>query len=69
MGNKLKYFFNEFLPEVKAEWKKVTKPNRQEVTQTTIVVIVTSFIFAIFLWASDLVIRWAYTSAFDLLGL
>ena len=67
--NKLKYFFTEFLPEVKAEWKKVTKPNRQEVTQTTVVVLVTSVIFAFFLWFSDIVIRWAYTNAFDLLGL
>lgn len=67
--DKLTYFFKVFLPEVKAEWKKVTKPNRQEVAQTTGVVVVTSFIFAFFLWFADIVIRWVYTNAFDLLGL
>ncbi|MEM9597226.1 MAG: preprotein translocase subunit SecE [Acidobacteriota bacterium] len=65
----MKYFFNVFLPEVKAEWKKVTTPNRREVTQTTIVVVVTSFIFAAFLWGADKSIQWAYKSTFELLGL
>lgn len=63
---KLKYFFNEFLPQVAAEWKKVTKPSKLEVQQTTIVVIVTSFIFAIYLWGADKIIQWLY---FALLGL
>lgn len=67
--DKIKYFFNEFLPEVKAEWKKVTTPNRQEVTQTTIVVVVTSFIFAIYLWLSDTAIQWTYEKLFQVLGL
>ena len=67
--DKIKYFFNEFLPEVKAEWKKCTTPNRQEVTQTTIVVVVTSFIFAIYLWLSDVAIQWTYEKLFQVLGL
>ena len=67
--DKIKYFFNEFIPEVKGEWKKVTTPNRQEVTQTTIVVIVTSFIFAVFLWLSDAAIQWAYEQIFKVFGL
>jgi preprotein translocase subunit SecE len=66
--NKIKYFFTQFLPEVKAEWKKVTSPNRREVAQTTVVVVVTSFIFAVFLWVADRAILFAYEGALKLLG-
>ena len=64
MLNKIKYFFQEFLPEVKAEWKKVTKPGRNEVASTTIVVVVTSTIFAFFLWGADFVIQTIYSYVF-----
>lgn len=69
MIEKVRYFFKEFLPEVRAEWAKVTRPSQREVIQTTLVVIVTSFIFAIFLWASDQVILRVYEGGFQLLGL
>ena len=69
MIEQIKYFFKEFLPEVKGEWKKVTTPGRREVMQTTGVVVVTSFIFAVYLWLADLVIRWAYEGMFKILGL
>ena len=36
--------------------KKVSFPSRDEVVGTTIVVIVTSVIFAIYLWVADLLI-------------
>ena len=58
-----------FLTEVRGEWKKVTKPARREVVQTTIVVVVTSFVFAIYLWIADGAILWIYEKTFDLLGL
>ena len=58
-----------FLTEVRAEWKKVTKPPRQEVIQTTMVVVVTSFVFAIYLWVTDFAIRWLYEQTFERLGL
>jgi preprotein translocase subunit SecE len=45
-----------FLSEVRAEMKKVTYPSRDEVVATSIVVVVASFIFGIFLWISDIVI-------------
>jgi preprotein translocase subunit SecE len=45
-----------FLSEVKAEMKKVSFPSREEVIGTTIVVLVTSVVFAVYLWAADLVI-------------
>jgi preprotein translocase subunit SecE len=47
-----------FLREVRAEMKKVSFPGRNEVINTTIVVIISSVIFALFLFASDqLIIR------------
>jgi preprotein translocase SecE subunit len=67
--NQIKYFFKEFLPEVRAEWKKVTTPSRREVVQTTVVVVVTSVIFALYLAAADRLIIWAYESLFEVLGL
>jgi len=45
-----------FLSEVRAEMKKVSFPSRDEVVGTTLVVVVTSFIFAFYLWLADLVI-------------
>lgn len=56
---KVKGFFAsipEFISEVKAEMKKVSFPSRDEVIGTTVVVLVTSFIFALYLWLADLVI-------------
>jgi preprotein translocase subunit SecE len=45
-----------FLREVRGEMAKVSFPSRDEVVGTTIVVLVTSFVFAIYLWLADLVI-------------
>jgi preprotein translocase subunit SecE len=56
---KVKSFFvsiPRFLAEVKAEMKKVSFPSREEVVGTTVVVLVTSVVFAIYLWVADLVI-------------
>jgi preprotein translocase subunit SecE len=56
---KIRDFFTsipQFLSEVKAEMKKVSFPSREEVIGTTVVVLVTSFIFAFYLWLADLVI-------------
>ena len=64
--NRLKSFFTQFLPEVVAEMKKVTFPSRQEVIGTTGVVLVTSFIFAVYLGITDLVISRGYTWLFQL---
>ena len=52
----------EFYKEVKAEWKKVTFPSRDEVISTTIVVLIASVIMAIYLWVADLLILRAYQS-------
>ena len=56
---KVKNFFASiprFFGEVKAEMKKVSFPSRDEVVGTTVVVLVTSVVFAVYLWVADLVI-------------
>jgi preprotein translocase subunit SecE len=64
----LTYFFKTFLPEVKSEMKKVTFPSRDEVVGTTVVVIITSVIFAFYLWVSDIIIIRLYEGIFRVLG-
>ncbi len=56
-----------FLGEVRTEMKKVTFPSREEVVGTTIVVLITSVIFAIFLWIADVVILRLYNGLNNLL--
>lgn len=56
-----------FLGEVRAEWKKVTRPSRREVVATTIVVIVTSVIFSVYLWAADIVIIRVYEAVISMI--
>jgi len=50
----------DFLAETRVEMRKVSFPSRDEVTATTIVVLITSFVFAVFLWMSDIVIQRGY---------
>ena len=56
----------EFLSEVRSELRKVSFPTRDEVVGTTIVVIVTSFIFAAFLFLADELIVYGYQGLVDL---
>jgi preprotein translocase subunit SecE len=55
-----------FLSEVRNEMGRVTWPSRKEVYATTIVVILTSIFFGVYLWGVDLllnlVIGWIYRS-------
>jgi preprotein translocase subunit SecE len=44
-----------FLSEVMVETKKVTWPSKQEVINTTTVVVIASFIFGIYLYLCDLI--------------
>ena len=57
-----------FLQEVVAEMRKVTFPSRQEVIGTTVVVIITSVIFAIYLFAADRLIIWGYNGLVKVFG-
>jgi preprotein translocase subunit SecE len=50
----------DFLRETRTEMKKVSFPPRDEVTATTVIVIITSFVFAVYLWAVDLIIHKGY---------
>jgi preprotein translocase subunit SecE len=55
-----------FLSEVRNETGRVTWPSRKEVYATTIVVILTSVFFGVYLWGVDMVltniIGWIYKS-------
>jgi len=43
----------KFLADVRAEMKLVVWPSRSEVSNTTLVVIMTTILFAVFLWLVD----------------
>ena len=57
-----------FLSEVRQELKRVTWPSRREVYATTIVVILTSLFFGLYLFAVDLVISSGVNWLFRVLG-
>jgi preprotein translocase subunit SecE len=46
-----------FLTEVRNEMRRVTWPSRKEVYATTVVVILTSAFFGIYLWSFDLALN------------
>jgi preprotein translocase subunit SecE len=48
-----------FLTEVRNETKRVTWPSRKEVYATTVVVILTSAFFGIYLWGMDVALSYA----------
>ena len=58
----------EFLKEVRAEWNKVSFPSRQEVVGTTVVVMVASFIMAIYLAIADIIILQMYEFVIKVFG-
>jgi len=58
----------EFVAEVRTEMRKVSFPSRDEVVGTTVVVLVTSFVFAVFLFVSDRIIIWGYQSIVKVFG-
>ena len=57
-----------FLSEVVVETKKVTWPTKQEVINTTTVVVIASFIFGIYLYLCDLVFLFLTQRIFDFFG-
>jgi len=54
--------------DVLAEMKKVTWPNRSEVTSTTVVVLVATVVFALYLWGCDVVFYKAIDFLFSKFG-
>jgi preprotein translocase subunit SecE len=57
-----------FLTEVRNELKRVTWPSQKEVYATTIMVILTSAFFGIFLWLVDLTLTSAVNWVFHHFG-
>ena len=47
---------SSFLTDVRSEMRKVIAPTRAEVQSTTLIVLITVFIFAAYFWAVDTVI-------------
>jgi len=43
----------EYASDVRTEMKRVTWPNKQEIYGTTIMVILTTFLFGIYFWVCD----------------
>jgi preprotein translocase subunit SecE len=56
-----------YLSEVRNELRRVTWPTRKEVYATTVVVILTSVFFGLYLWTLDIgidrVVRWIFQAA------
>jgi preprotein translocase subunit SecE len=58
----------EFLAEVKNEMKRVTWPSQKEVYATTVVVILTSLFFGLYLFGVDLALNAAREWIFERFG-
>jgi preprotein translocase subunit SecE len=58
----------EFLSEVRSEMRKVSFPTRDEVVATTIVVLITSFVFGVYLFVTDQLIVWGYQHIVKVFG-
>jgi preprotein translocase subunit SecE len=54
--------------DVVAEMKKVTWPNRNEVVGTTVVVLVATVVFAVYLWGCDVIFYKAIDFLFSKFG-
>ena len=57
-----------FLTEVRNEMRRVTWPSRKEVYATTVVVIITSAFFGLYLFALDVLLNAAVNWIFTTLG-
>ena len=57
-----------FLTEVRNEVHRVTWPSRREVYATTVVVVLTSAFFGVYLWGLDLAFTWVIGRLFGIFG-
>ena len=57
----------QYASEVRTETKRVTWPGMQEVYGTTVMVILTTFLFGIYFWICDQVFQFAVSHALRLL--
>lgn len=58
----------EFLRDVRNEMKRVTWPSQREVYATTVVVILTSVFFGMYLWSVDLLLERGVVWIFNRFG-
>lgn len=60
MAQKRRWYkrFFPFLKEVRAEMRKVTWPSKKEVYSTTLVVIITTVFFGVYLFVMDIIFSW-----------
>ena len=45
--------FRDYFSEVRAEMKRVTWPGKQEIYGTTLMVVLTTFLFGFYFWITD----------------
>ena len=57
-----------FVTEVRNEMRRVTWPSRKEVYATTVVVILTSAFFGLYLWGLDVLFSWAINAIYRAFG-
>ena len=57
-----------FYHDVMTEMKKVTWPTRTEVVSTTVVVLIATLVFALYLWGADQVFFFLTTKLFSYFG-
>jgi preprotein translocase subunit SecE len=55
--------FRQYVSDVRVEMKRVTWPGKQEIYGTTVMVILTTFLFGIYFWICDQVFSRAVSSA------
>ena len=58
----------EFWRDTSSEMKKVTWPSRNEVVGTTVVVLVATIVFAVYLWGCDVIFYKAIDFLFQRFG-
>ena len=58
----------EFWRDMTSEMKKVTWPTRSEVVGTTVVVLIATLVFALYLWGADQVFFFLTTKLFSYFG-
>jgi preprotein translocase subunit SecE len=57
----------DYLSDVRVEMKRVTWPGKQEIYGTTVMVVLTTFLFGIYFWVCDQVFSHAVGGALDFL--
>jgi preprotein translocase subunit SecE len=70
MNDKIRWYkrFGNFIRDVRSELKKVTWPSKNEVVNTTIVVIAATVFFGFYLFFMDVIFSWVISQIKSLFG-